>query len=62
MVIEEMSTSGNNPKIEVQTIKDADKGTCVIQLSDRVIDASIATQLKNIEEYFKEDDEAVYAE
>lgn len=61
MVIEEMSTSGNNPKIEVQTIKDADKGTCVIQLSDRVIDASIATQLKNIEEYFKEDDEAVYA-
>lgn len=62
MVIEEMSTSGNNPKIEVQTIKDADKGTCVIQLSDRVIDASIATQLKNIEEYFKEDDEALYAE
>lgn len=61
MVIQEMSTSGNNSKIEVQTIKDADKGTCVIQLSDRVIDASIATQLKNIEEYFKEDDEAVYA-
>jgi flagellar assembly protein FliH len=61
MVIEEMTTSGNNPKIEVQTIKDADKGTCIIQLSDRVIDASIATQLKNIEEYFKEDDEAVYA-
>lgn len=61
-VIKEISLNDCDTKIEVQSLKDVDKGTCIIQLADRVIDVSVLTQIKNIEEYFKESDGTVYAE
>lgn len=41
-------------KIEVETRRDADKGTCVIQTADGVVVASVLTQLANIRAYLDE--------
>jgi flagellar assembly protein FliH len=60
-VIKEMSINDIDARIEVKQLKDVDKGTCIIQLEDRIIDASVLTQIKNMEEYFKTGDDTVYA-
>lgn len=41
-------------KVEVETRRDAHKGTCVIQTTEGVVVASVLTQLQNVRAYFEE--------
>lgn len=54
-VLEKMIANARpTQKIEVETRRDAHKGTCVIQTADGVVVASVLTQLANIRTYFTE--------
>lgn len=50
-ILKEAKRSQN---IEIELRRDADIGTCVVHTADRVIVASVKTQIENIKEYFSQ--------
>ncbi|MDR1674268.1 MAG: hypothetical protein LBR54_02320 [Oscillospiraceae bacterium] len=56
-MIRQIAENEGIPQAEVHVAEDVHKGTCMLQFPDRVIDASVLTSLKNIEDYFKRVDD-----